>query len=218
MESYKSEFIRFIMETGALQFGEFTTKSGRKSPYFINTGKFRTGAQIGRLGEFYAACIMEHMAAGRIPTDIGSLFGPAYKGIPIAVSTTIALAGIYGRNLGYCFDRKEAKDHGDSGSLVGHIPADGEKVLLVEDVITAGTAVRTVLPLLAEVSDATVAGLVISVDRMEKGTGERSATQELLDDLGIPTFSIVTVEEILPWIEPEHRQAMEAYMDRYCVR
>ena len=219
--NYKAEFIRFMMDSGVLIFGDFTTKSGRKTPYFINTGNYKTGEQIAKLGEFYARCILEHMEAGDIPADIEALFGPAYKGIPLVAATAAALYK-EGRNLNYCFNRKEAKDHGEGGSMVGYKLQNGDKVLIIEDVITAGTAVRETLPVLKAAADVQVPGLVISVDRMERGQGELTAIQEIERDFGIRTFPIVTVKDILETLtdeelSPELRERMKAYMAQYCV-
>ncbi|MDD4584101.1 MAG: orotate phosphoribosyltransferase, partial [Eubacteriales bacterium] len=146
--SYKKEFIKFMVESGVLTFGNFITKSGRETPYFINTGNYRTGFQMAKLGRFYADCIIENIKAGSIHHETNSLFGPAYKGIPLSVATAISLARDYDRNLNYCFNRKEAKDHGEGGIIVGHKLQSGDRVLIVEDVITAGTAVRECLPIL----------------------------------------------------------------------
>ena len=219
--NYKAEFIRFMMDSGVLIFGDFTTKSGRKTPYFINTGNYKTGEQIAKLGEFYARCILNHMAAGDIPADINALFGPAYKGIPLVAATSAALYK-EGRNLNYCFNRKEAKDHGEGGSMVGYKLQNGDKVLIIEDVITAGTAVRETLPVLKAAADVQVPGLIISVDRMERGQGELTAIQEIERDFGIRTFPIVTVKDILETLtdeelSPELRERMKAYMAQYCV-
>ena len=176
--AYKQEFIEFMVKSGALTFGDFITKSGRKTPYFINTGNYRTGAQAAKLGEFYADCIMENIA-GRID----ALFGPAYKGIPLSVACSIALFNKYGRDVGYCFNRKEAKDHGEGGSMVGYKLKDGDRILIIEDVITAGTAVRECIPVLKSAADIEIAGLVTSVDRMERGTAG-SAIEEINGSLG----------------------------------
>ena len=216
MEAYKREFIKFMLEAEVLTFGDFVTKSGRKTPYFINTGNYRTGKQIARLGEFYAACIMEHIAKGEITKDITAFFGPAYKGIPIVVAASIAYSA-YGKEVGYCFNRKEAKDHGEGGLLVGHQPKELDKILILEDVITAGTAIRETLPILRSQGNPSIEGLVISVDRMERGKGAKTATREVAEEFGIRSFSIVTVEELLPEIPEEQRVKMEAYMDQYCV-
>lgn len=225
--SYKAEFITFMARSGVLTFGDFTTKSGRKTPYFINTGNYKTGGQIARLGEFYAACIEEHISSGELPNDITALFGPAYKGIPLAVSTAAALYR-NGRDLNYCFNRKEAKDHGEGGSMVGYKPKDGDKLLIIEDVITAGTAVRETLPVLHGAADVEVPGLVISVDRMERGQGQLTAIEEIKRDFGITTFPIVSVKDILETlsgkevdgrvlIDEDIRRRMEQYMADYCV-
>jgi len=196
MMSYKKEFVEFMLNAGALTFGDFTTKSGRKTSYFINTGSYKTGSQIEKLGDFYAKCIYENMEAGNIPKDINCLFGPAYKGIPLVITTAISLARNYNIDLNYCFNRKEVKDHGEGGSMVGYKLQDGDKVLMIEDVITAGTAVRECLPVLQVAAAIKVEALIISVDRMEKGTGELTATEEIYKEFGIKTFSIVSVEDL----------------------
>ena len=163
--TYREEFIHFMVRSGVLTFGDFTTKSGRRTPYFVNTGNYKTGAQAARLGDYYAACIQEHM-----PEGIDALFGPAYKGIPLAVSAASSLYREYGRDLPYCFNRKEAKDHGEGGSMVGYKPQNGDRVAIIEDVVTAGTAVRETIELFKSVADVTFAALFVSVDRMERGT------------------------------------------------
>ena len=225
--SYKREFIEFMVKSGVLTFGDFITKSGRKTPYFINTGNYRTGLQIAQLGHFYAACIMENIRAGKIKKDIAALFGPAYKGIPIAVSASIALAAEFDKEINFCFNRKEAKDHGEGGVIVGYGFKDGDSILMVEDVITAGTAVRETLPVIKKQADAEVCGLIISVDRMERGTGEKTAIQEIKEEFGIETFPIVTVREIIDElhnveidgkviIDDAIREKMENYLKMYC--
>ena len=166
--SLDHRFTEFLLASQALKFGDFTLKSGRKSPYFINAGAFNDGRKIATLGAFYAEKIAEEIAAGNLPSGIDTVFGPAYKGIPLAVSTAIALTSAHGMEIGYTFDRKEKKDHGDGGMMVGTQLKDGMKVLLVDDVMTAGTAVREVIPKLRAEADVEVAGLVLSVDRMEK--------------------------------------------------
>ena len=194
--SYKNDFIKFMTECGVLTFGDFTLKSGRKAPYFVNTGNYKTGKQLAKLGEFYAECIKDH----GISPD--TLFGPAYKGIPLAVSCSVALFNKYGMDVNYCFDRKEAKDHGEGGVIVGKQLTDGEKVVIIEDVITAGTAIRQVIPVLKNAADVKIEAMVISVDRMEKGKeGDLSAVQEVKRDFGIEVFSIVTIEDIIKAIE-----------------
>jgi orotate phosphoribosyltransferase len=215
-----------MLRSRALLFGDFTTKSGRRSPYFINAGAYRSGEQLARLGRFYADCIETHIAAGDIAADVRVLFGPAYKGIPLAVSAAMALAE-RGRPMYYCFNRKEAKDHGEGGELVGYLPRDGDGLLLVEDVITAGTAVRETLPILKRIAKLRVEGLVVSVDRMERGGGERSAVRELFEDCGVRTFPIVTIADILAflrdasadaafWIDDDVKKRMEEYFAAYC--
>ena len=189
--TYKESFIKFMVECGVLTFGDFTLKSGRKAPYFINTGNYNTGKQLAKLGEFYAECIKENNI------DVETLFGPAYKGIPLAVACAAALYNKYDTEVNYCFDRKEAKDHGEGGVIVGKKLTDGEKVVIIEDVITAGTAIRQVLPVLKAAADVNITGMVISVDRMEKGQGEYSAVQEVYNEFGIKIYPIVTVNDII---------------------
>ena len=192
MEQYKQDFIEFMVKSGVLTFGDFVTKSGRKTPFFINTGNYRTGSQIKRLGEFYAAAITSILGA-----SFDVLYGPAYKGIPLAVTTAAALAANNNHDVAFCFNRKEAKDHGEGGVFIGHKLRDFDRVVIVEDVVTAGTSVRESLPLLARAAKITVAGLVVSVDRMEKGTKEKSALDEIRADLGINAFAIVTFDELV---------------------
>ena len=176
MLTYKQRFIRFMVENEVLLFGDFTLKSGRKAPYFINTGKYRTGAQIACLGEYYAECYLEHGVKAQ------TLIGPAYKGIPLAVATSIALAKNHGVDLGFCFDRKEVKDHGEGGLFVGQGLNAGDKVAIIEDVMTSGKALREILPKIKQTADVAVEAMIISVDRQEKGTGEKSAVQEAFEE------------------------------------
>jgi orotate phosphoribosyltransferase len=228
----KYDFIEFMINAGALRFGDFTLKSGRRSPYFINTGAFDTGGRIARLGSFYAARVKELMDAGDIPRDITTVFGPAYKGVPIAVATAAALAREYGVDAGYTFNRKEVKDHGEGGGLVGHALKDGDKVILVDDVITAGTAVRETAPLIRSVANVELCGLILAVDRRERGGGASglSAVEEVRRELDIPVFPIVTIEDILeaaprlkaeadgrPAIDKDTLARMKAYLSEYCV-
>ena len=210
---HRRDLIELMTEAGVLRFGHFVTKSGRQTPYFINTGLYRTGGQIRRLGQIYARAILEE-----IGTDFDVLFGPAYKGIPLAVTTAVALAE-RGHDVAYAFNRKEVKDHGEGGILVGHTPVDGDRVLIIEDITTAGTAIREVVPLLRAVADIELAGLVVSVDRRERGLDQRSALQALAQEFAMPAFAIVTVHEIMELIElePATRTAMEAYLARYGV-
>ena len=194
--NYKQRFIKFMVENGVLTFGEFTLKSGRKAPYFINTGNYKTGAQLARLGEYYAECIVDNGIDGE------TLVGPAYKGIPLAVTTAVALWNNHGKDLNYCFDRKEVKDHGEGGLFVGKQLKDGEKVILVEDVMTSGKALREMLPKLEEAAKVNVTGMVISVDRQEKAlNSDLSAVQEAYKEFGIKVYSIVTMQDIIDAIE-----------------
>jgi orotate phosphoribosyltransferase len=192
---YKQAFIKFMCDCSVLSFGDFTLKSGRIAPYFINTGKYCTGSQIKKLGEFYADCIKE----SGLSAD--SLFGPAYKGIPLAVCAAAALYEKYGVDIGYCFDRKEAKDHGEGGVIVGKQLVDGDSVIIIEDVITAGTAIRQTLPVLKAAADVKIAGMIISVDRMEKTASGKSAVQDVYDEFGFKIYPIVTILDIIDAIE-----------------
>ena len=216
--TYKEGFIKFMVECGVLTFGDFTLKSGRKAPYFINTGNYNTGKQLAKLGEFYAECIKENNI------DVETLFGPAYKGIPLAVACASALYNKYDTEVNYCFDRKEAKDHGEGGVIVGKKLTDGEKVVIIEDVITAGTAIRQVLPVLKNAADVNITGMVISVDRMEKGQGEFSAVQEVYNEFGIKIYPIVTVMDIIDAIKngvvdgKEYLNKMLEYRKTYGVQ
>jgi len=191
MEDYKRRFIEFMVRSDVLTFGDFTTKSGRKTPYFVNTGLYRTGDQMRRLGEFYADAI-----EASVGNDYDVLFGPAYKGIPLVVTTAVALSA-RGRNVAFCFNRKEAKDHGEKGVLVGHQPSDGERVLIIEDVTTAGTSIRETVPILRHAANIELAGLVVSADRKERGTGNDTALVEVGREFSMPTFAIVTVHEVI---------------------
>lgn len=226
--NYKRDFIEFMAEAGVLTFGDFITKSGRKTPYFINTGNYRTGSQAALLGRFYADCIIDHMRSGEINPGVAALFGPAYKGIPLAVSTAIAVSGSHGKDLGYCFNRKEAKDHGEGGAMVGYKLQDGDSILIIEDVITAGTAIRECLPILKAAADVRIEGLVVSVDRMERGKGSKTAIDEIREEFGIPTYPIVTVRDIMHTlygrevggkilIDDSMKARMEAYLAEYCT-
>lgn len=222
--TYKEAFITFMVRSGVLTFGDFTTKSGRKTPYFVNTGNYRTGAQAAQLGDYYAACIQEHM-----PDGIDALFGPAYKGIPLAVTAASSLYRNYGRDLPYCFNRKEAKDHGEGGSMVGYRPQDGDRIAVIEDVVTAGTAVRESIALFEHVAQVDIKALFVSVDRMARGTRDCSTLDELRQDYGIQVYPIVTVREIIDFlsqtpvdgvlcIDEARRARMEAYLEQYGAR
>ncbi|WP_442908602.1 orotate phosphoribosyltransferase [Halomonas sp. S3-1-8] len=215
LKSYQRDFIAFAIEQGVLKFGEFTLKSGRVSPYFFNAGLFQTGRALAKLGRFYAQAIMD--------SDLGAdvLFGPAYKGIPLAAVTAAALADHHDRDMPYAFNRKEAKAHGEGGNIVG--AALSGDILIIDDVITAGTAIREVMTLI-EAQSARAAGVIIALDRQERGQGEKSALQEVTADYGMPVVSIVTLEQVLEYLE-EHEggemlayaEAVRAYRDRYGV-
>ncbi len=214
--TYKQRFVKFMADNGVLKFGEFTLKSGRKAPYFINTGNYKTGAQLAKLGEYYAECII----GNGISAD--TLVGPAYKGIPLAVATAIALSNNHGVDMNYCFDRKEAKDHGEGGLFVGKQPADGERVIIIEDVMTSGKALREMLPKLKAAAKTEIAGMVISVDRMEAGLESRlSAVQEAYREFGVKVYPIVTMEDITDCIEQgiiegkEYLEKMREYRKIY---
>ena len=192
MESYKEEFIEFMVRSQVLTFGDFTTKSGRKTPYFINTGNYRTGKQIGLLGEFYARAL--NAALGK---KFNVLFGPAYKGIPLAVTTAVALDRLFHHDVLVSYNRKEAKDHGEGGSLIGHSPAAGDRLVIIDDVITAGTSVRESVSILSAMSGVTYAALAVSVDRMEKGPSGVSALAEVSQSFGMTALAIVTIDDIV---------------------
>lgn len=207
-----------MVESGVLKFGEFTLKSGRIAPYFINTGNYKTGAQLAKLGKYYAQCIKEN------GIEAETLVGPAYKGIPLAVATGIALFSEYGKELNYCFDRKEVKDHGEGGLFVGKQLTDGERVIIVEDVMTSGKALRELLPKLEAAAKVKIAGMVISVDRMERGLESNlSAVQEVYKEFGVKVFSIVNMGDIIAAIEDgviegrEYLPQMKAYRAQYGV-
>lgn len=213
MQPYQRDFIRFAIDRGVLRFGEFTLKSGRTSPYFFNAGLFNTGSALAELGRCYAAAIVD----SKIPFDV--LFGPAYKGIPLAATTAVALADQHQLDVPWCFNRKEAKDHGEGGSLVG-APLAGD-VLIIDDVITAGTAIREVMQII-NAQQAKAAGVLIALNREERGNGELSAIQEVERDFGIPVVSIVSLTQVLEFLadDPQlkqHLPAVEAYRDRKSV-
>jgi len=213
MEAFQRDFLQLSLEVDALKFGEFTLKSGRVSPYFFNAGLFSTGKALAILGRCYAQAII------RSGIEFDVLFGPAYKGIPLAATTAVALADHHGRDVPYCFNRKEAKSHGEGGNLVG-APLEG-RILIIDDVITAGTAIREVMELISA-AGATPAGVVIGLDRREKGKNERSAIQEVESDYGIPVASIVTIEHITGYLERQqgHRgtiDAIVAYREAYGI-
>lgn len=213
MQAYQRDFIRFAIERGVLRFGEFTLKSGRTSPYFFNAGLFNTGVALAQLGRFYASAIVD----SGIAFDV--LFGPAYKGIPLAAATAVALAEQHGRDLPWCFNRKEAKDHGEGGTLVG--AALTGRALIIDDVITAGTAIREVMQII-DAQGAKAVGVLIALNRQERGKGELSAIQEVERDFSIPVVSIVSLEQVLEYLEgdaqlKQHLAAVEAYRAQYGI-
>lgn len=224
MEQYKKEFIEFMVDCKVLKFGDFVTKSGRKTPFFINTGFYRTGSQLKKLGEYYAEAINQ-----KYGTDFDILFGPAYKGIPLSVTATIALNDKYGADIGYCSNRKEVKDHGDTGILLGSPIMDGDRIVIIEDVTTAGTSINETLPILKAQGNVNVEGLVVSVDRMERGQGTKSALAEIEENYGIKTTAIVTMAEVVehlynkPYkgeiiIDDTLKAAIDAYYEQYGVK
>ncbi len=192
---YREEFIEFMVRSGVLTFGDFVTKSGRNTPFFINTGNYKSGSEIARLGQFYAASIIEN-----IGDDFDILYGPAYKGIPLCVSTSAALFQKYGIDKGFCFNRKEIKDHGEGGIFIGSRPKDSDRIVIVEDVITAGTSVRESVTILRNASDISLRAVFVSVDRMEKGLGNDSALTEIQQEFNVHVFSIVNLQEIVNYL------------------
>ena len=214
----KKEFIEFMMSADVLRFGEFTTKSGRLSPYFVNTGNYRTGAQIATLGKFYAQCIMDNCG-----DNFDAMFGPAYKGIPLVTTAAGSLARDFNIDKPYFFNRKEAKDHGEGGSLVGYKPQDGDGVIIIEAVITAGTAVRETVPVLQAAAKVSIPDMFISVNRCEVGQhAGKTAVMEVKEEFGINVHAIITVADIHEYLKekPEYASVlslMEQYMDKYCI-
>ena len=218
LSAQKKEFIEFMMSADVLRFGSFVTKSGRQTPYFVNTGNYKTGLQNSRLGEFYAAAIKE-----AIGDNFDAMFGPTYKGIPLATSTSGALARNFGIDKPFFFNRKEVKDHGEGGSIVGYKPQDGDRVIIIEDVITAGTAIRETMPVLTGCADVKVTDMFISVNRCEVGqTAGKTAVMEVGEEFGIKVHSLITVRDIYEYLKEQGTYAdilpqMEAYMAQYCV-
>ena len=214
--SYKKEFIKFMYDSGVLTFGDFITKSGRNTPYFINTGNYNTGEQINKLGHFYAKCMEENNINANV------LFGPAYKGIPLCVSVASSLYE-KGKNVNYCFNRKEAKDHGEGGIMVGYKLKDNDNIAIIEDVITAGTAIRESLPILKSTANVNITSVIISVDRMEKGNNNKSAIQEVYEEFGIKVYPIVTINDIIDAIKngdikgKEYLEKMIEYREKYGI-
>ncbi len=217
MEGYKREFIQFLQNAGVLKFGDFTAKSGRKIPYFINAGEIKTGENIAKLGQFYAKAYLDKVGSKRT-----ALYGPAYKGISIAVATSIALAS-EGLNLPFFFNRKEVKDHGEGGVFVGYKPQEGEEIVIVEDVITAGTAIRETMEIMKGVKGVKVAATFVMVDRKEKGQGEKGAMVEIEEEFGFPVYSVVDVYDIIEYLEEdeanrENVDRIKKYLEVYGAR
>lgn len=222
MEPYKHEFIEFMVDSGVLKFGEFTLKSGRKSPFFMNAGAYVTGAQLRRLGEYYAKAIHENFG-----DDFDVLFGPAYKGIPLSVATTIAYSALYGKEIRYCSNRKEVKDHGDVGILLGSKLKDGDRVVIIEDVTTSGKSIEETFPILMEQAKVEVKGLMVSLNRMEKGLGGKvSALAEIKEKYGFQARAIVTMADVIEhlynrpyqgkiYIDDRLKAAIDAYYQQY---
>ncbi|MCI7790575.1 MAG: orotate phosphoribosyltransferase [Lachnospiraceae bacterium] len=221
MEQYKKEFIEFMVDSNVLKFGEFTLKSGRKSPFFMNAGAYVTGSQLRKLGQFYAKAIHDNYG-----TDFDVLFGPAYKGIPLAVATTIAFSELYGRDIKYCSNRKEIKDHGDVGILLGSDLNDGDKVVIIEDVTTSGKSIEETFPILKSQANVDVVGLMVSLNRQERGKTQQNALAEIREVYGIETGAIVTMEEVVEYlynkpyngrvlIDDKMKEAIDAYYAQY---
>ena len=217
MEQYKQEFIEFMVESDVLKFGDFTLKSGRKSPFFMNAGAYVTGSQLKRLGEYYAKAIHDNYG-----DDFDVLFGPAYKGIPLSVATTIAFSELYGKEIRYCSNRKEVKDHGDTGILLGSKIKDGDKVVIIEDVTTSGKSIEETFPIVKAQGDVEIIGLMVSLNRMEKGKGDKCALDEIKELYGMQANAIVTMDEVIEHLYNKPRQgkvviddAMKEKIDAY---
>lgn len=221
MESYKREFIEFMVDSQVLKFGEFTLKSGRKSPFFMNAGGYVTGTQLKKLGEYYAKAIHDNYGL-----DFDVLFGPAYKGIPLSVATAMAISELYGKDVRYCSNRKEAKDHGETGILLGSQLKDGDRVVMIEDVTTSGKSIEETYPILKAQADVKIKGLIVSLNRMEKGKGDKSALEEVKEQYGFPTAAIVSMADVVEHlynheykgkviINDELKAAIDAYYEQY---
>lgn len=224
MEQYKEAFIEFMVDSQVLKFGEFTLKSGRKSPFFMNAGAYVTGTQLRRLGEYYARAIHDNYGL-----DFDVLFGPAYKGIPLSVATTMAISDLYGKDIRYCSNRKEAKDHGDVGILLGSEIHDGDRVVIIEDVTTSGKSIEETFPIIKAQGQVEIKGLMVSLNRMERGKKEKSALEEIKESYGFPANAIVTMEEVVEHlykkeykgniiINDEIKAAIDAYYEQYGVK
>ena len=223
MEAYKSEFIQFMVDSKVLKFGDFTLKSGRKSPFFMNAGSYVTGTQLMKLGEYYAKAIHD-----RYGDDFDVLFGPAYKGIPLSVATTIAYSKLYGKEIRYCSNRKEVKDHGDTGILLGSNLKDGDRVVVIEDVTTSGKSMEETIPIVRAQADVTIVGLMVSLNRQEKGKGDKGALDEIKELYGFETEAIVSMDEVVEYlynreidgnvlIDDEMKARIDAYYKQYGV-
>ena len=221
MEAYKQEFIEFMVESQVLKFGEFTLKSGRKSPFFMNAGAYVTGTQLKRLGEYYAKAIHDNYGL-----DFDVLFGPAYKGIQLSVATTMAISELYGVDIRYCSNRKEVKDHGDTGILLGSKIKDGDRVVIIEDVTTSGKSIEETFPIIQAQGNVEIKGLMVSLNRMERGKGTKSALEEIQETYGFPANAIVTMEEVIEYlynkpcqgkviIDDTMKAAIDAYYAEY---
>lgn len=225
METYKKEFIDFMVESQVLKFGDFTLKSGRKSPFFMNAGAYVTGTQLRRLGEYYAKAIHDNYGL-----DFDVLFGPAYKGIPLSVATTMAISELYGKDIRYCSNRKEVKDHGDTGILLGSKMKDGDRVVIIEDVTTSGKSIEETFPIIKAQADVEIKGLMVSLNRMEVGKGGKvSALEEIQETYGFPANAIVTMAEVTEYlynkpcngkiiIDDTIKSAIDAYYETYGVK
>lgn len=223
MEAYKSEFIQFMVDSKVLKFGDFTLKSGRKSPFFMNAGSYVTGTQLMKLGEYYAKAIHD-----RYGDDFDVLFGPAYKGIPLSVATTIAYSKLYGKEIRYCSNRKEVKDHGDTGILLGSPLKDGDRVVVIEDVTTSGKSMEETIPIVRAQADVTIIGLMVSLNRQERGKGDKGALDEIKELYGFETEAIVSMDEVVEYlynreidgnvlIDDEMKARIDAYYAEYGV-
>ena len=222
MEAYKKEFIEFMVESEVLKFGDFTLNSGRKSPFFMNAGAYVTGSQLSRLGEYYAKAIHDHYG-----TDFDVLFGPAYKGIPLSVATTIAFSRLYGKEIRYCSNRKEVKDHGDTGILLGSKIKDGDRVVIIEDVTTSGKSIQETFPIIQAQGDVTILGLMVSLNRMEKGLEtDKCALDEIREKYGFPANAIVSMADVVEClynrpcqgrliIDDKMKEAIDKYYEQY---
>ena len=225
MEQYKEEFIEFMVESNVLKFGDFTLKSGRKSPFFMNAGAYVTGSQLRRLGQYYAKAIHDHYG-----DDFDVLFGPAYKGIPLSVATTIAFSELYGKEIGYCSNRKEIKDHGDTGILLGSKIKDGDRIVIIEDVTTSGKSIEETFPIIQAQGKVEILGLMVSLNRMERGKGDKmTALDEIRETYGFKTGAIVTMEDVVEKlynkecqgkiiIDDAMKASIDAYYEQYGVK